>query len=174
MAWPPILLTKRLWPGSLPPNNDHRRRPFCCSFVTAASSPALVSKIPAAYEPLIERFWPGPLTLIFPARPNLPALLTAGSGTVGIRMSSHPLAGKLLDAVGGPITATSANISTRTPLSAADQVMRQLAGRIDAVLDGGATAGIGSSTIISLAAGKLVVVRQGVLPFADIRKAVGR
>lgn len=133
----------------------------------------LVSKIPAVYEPLIERFWPGPLTLIFPARPHLPALLTAASGTVGIRMSSHPLAGKLLAAVGGPVTATSANLSDQPALSTAVRVQRQLAGRIDAVLDGGATAGIGSSTIVGLAAGKLTVVRQGVVPFAEIRAAAG-
>lgn len=133
--------------------------------------PALVSEIPAPYEPLIARFWPGPLTLIFPARPHLPALLTAASGTVGIRISSHPLAGKLLEAVGGPVTATSANLSNRPALSSAVQVRQQLAGRIEAVLDAGATSGIGSSTIVSLVAGKLTLVRQGVLPFADIRAA---
>jgi L-threonylcarbamoyladenylate synthase len=133
----------------------------------------LASEIPAAYEPLIERFWPGPLTLIFPARPYLPELLTAASGTVGIRMSSHPLAAKLLEAVGGPITATSANLSDRPAVNTARKVMLQLAGRIDAVLDGGATAGTGSSTIISFVKGKIEIVRQGVLPFVDSQEAIG-
>ncbi|MEJ2690688.1 MAG: L-threonylcarbamoyladenylate synthase [Deltaproteobacteria bacterium] len=133
----------------------------------------LVNQIPDVYEGLIEKFWPGPLTLIFPARPHLPTLLTARSGTVGVRMSSQPLAGKLLEASGSPLTATSANLSGQPSLSSADQVMGQLAGRIDAVLDGGDTPGAGSSTIVRLVAGKLSVVRQGVLPFADIRAAVG-
>lgn len=133
----------------------------------------LVNQIPDVYEGLIEKFWPGPLTLIFPARPHLPTLLTARSGTVGVRMSSHPLAGKLLEAAGSPLTATSANLSGQPSLSSSDQVMGQLAGRIDAVLDGGDTPGAGSSTIVRLVAGKLSVVRQGVLPFADIRAAVG-
>lgn len=133
----------------------------------------LVREIPEAYEPLIRRFWPGPLTLIFEARANLSMLLTAKSGTVGIRMSSQPLAGGLLDAVHGPITATSANLSDLPAVNTAEQVRQQLAGRIDAVLDGGGTPGAGSSTIISLVAGKLTAVRRGVIPFADIRKAAG-
>jgi L-threonylcarbamoyladenylate synthase len=133
----------------------------------------LAHEVPAAYESLIERFWPGPLTLIFPAHPNLPELLTAASGTVGIRMSSHPLAGELLEAVGGPVTATSANLSDQPSPSSVDQVTQQLAGRIDAILDGGITPGGGSSTIVSLVGGKLVIVRQGVLPFADIQAAAG-
>jgi L-threonylcarbamoyladenylate synthase len=133
----------------------------------------LASEIPAVYERLIKKFWPGPLTLIFPARQHLPALLTAASGTVGVRMSSHPLAGNLLKAAGGPLTATSANLSNQPSLRSADQVMGQLSGRIDAVLDGGGTPGTGSSTIVRLVAGKLSVVRQGVLPYSDIREAAG-
>lgn len=134
----------------------------------------LVREIPEAYEPLINRFWPGPLTLIFPARQCLSALLTAESGTVGIRMSSHPLAGKLLHAVNRPITATSANLSSLPAVNTAKQVMLQLAGRIDAVLDGGATPGTGSSTVVSLAAGKLAAIRPGILPLADILEAAAK
>lgn len=134
---------------------------------------SLAHEVPAAYEPLIERFWPGPLTLIFPAHPDLPELLTAASGTVGIRVSSNPLAGELLDAVGGPVTATSANLSDQAAPCSVDQVSQHLAGRIDAILDGGVTPGGGNSTIVSLAAGNLKLVRQGVLPFVDIQAVAG-
>jgi len=124
----------------------------------------LVQVVPPVYEELMRRFWPGPLTLLFPARKNLQPLLTAGTLTVGIRMSSHPLAARLAEAAGGAITATSANLSGHPPAVSADAAAIQLDGDIDAVLDGGETPGHGSSTIVGMREGKLVVVREGVLP----------
>lgn len=134
----------------------------------------LAQEIPVLYEPLMRRFWPGPLTLIFQARLNLPALLTANTSTIGVRQSSHPFARQLLRAFGGPLTATSANISGEAAATDAYQVKSQFGSRIDMIFDGGTTPGTLGSSIVSLDGGVLRLVRQGVIPFSDILQAAGR
>ena len=123
----------------------------------------LVEEIPPVYGKLIEKFWPGPLTLIFEAKKDLQPLLTASTGTVGIRMSSHSLAEQLINGVGGAITATSANLSGYPATVSVDEVGEQLFDAIDAVLDGGRTPGVSSSTVVRLEKGKLVMIREGML-----------
>lgn len=130
----------------------------------------LVHEIPTIYEPIMDVFWPGPLTLIFPARVNLPTLLTAGTSTIGIRQSSHPFARQLLRAFGMPITATSANISGRTAAVDAFEVKSQFGDKIDMVFDGGRTPGVGGSTIIGLKGGKLILIREGAIAFKEIQQ----
>ena len=71
----------------------------------------LIAKTPDGILPLLERFWPGPLSVIFPARLRVPDILTGGTGRVAVRLSSHPVARALAQAVGEPITSSSANIS---------------------------------------------------------------
>jgi L-threonylcarbamoyladenylate synthase len=132
------------------------------------SLPLLVQEIPPPYVPLMDEFWPGPLTLIFQARVNLPALLTAGTGTVGVRQSSHPFARQLLRAFGRPITATSANISGNNAAVDAYEVRSQFGSRIDMVFDGGRTPGIVGSTIVGFAGKTIKLIREGVIPFEDI------
>jgi L-threonylcarbamoyladenylate synthase len=129
---------------------------------------SLVQDIPILYEPLMQEFWPGPLTLIFQARVHLPSLLTAGTATIGVRQSSHPFARQLLRAFERPLTATSANISGRAAAVDAYEVKSQFGTKIDMVFDGGRTPGIGGSTIIGLAGDGLRLIREGVIPFADI------
>jgi L-threonylcarbamoyladenylate synthase len=128
----------------------------------------LVQEIPKLYEPLMNEFWPGPLTLIFRARVNLPSLLTAGTATIGVRQSSHPFARQLLRAFGRPLTATSANISGRAAAVDAYEVKAQFGSKIDMVFDGGKTPGIIGSTIIGLEGERLKLIREGVIPFNDI------
>lgn len=132
----------------------------------------LVHEVPILYLQLMEKFWPGPLTLIFPARINLPNLLTAGTGTVGIRQSSHPFARQLLRAFGKPITATSANISGHGAAIDAHEVRTQFGSRIDMIFDGGHTPGKTGSTIIGLEESRLKLIREGVIPYDDILKVV--
>jgi L-threonylcarbamoyladenylate synthase len=103
--------------------------------------PGLVKKIPPVAEQLIERFWPGPLTLVFEASPNLPSILTAHTGQIGLRISSHPVAQALVQAVGRAITATSANVTGQPSASLASEVFQTLGKQVDAILDGGKTAG---------------------------------
>jgi L-threonylcarbamoyladenylate synthase len=129
---------------------------------------SLVQSVPAPYTVLMDSFWPGPLTLIFPARLNLPALLTAGSSTIGVRQSSHPFARQLLRAFGRPITATSANISGRSAAVDAFEVRAQFGSKVDLIFDGGRTPGIGGSTIIGLVGDKFKLIREGIIPFAEI------
>ena len=98
----------------------------------------------------MEKFWPGPLTLVFEASPHLSPLLTANTGKVGVRISPHPVAQALVQAVGRAITATSANLSGQPSASVAGEVFRRLGKRVDAILDGGKTAGGLGSTVLDV------------------------
>lgn len=133
-----------------------------------ASLSSLAQDIPIIYEPLMKEFWPGPLTLIFQARLNLPTLLTAGTSTIGVRHSSHPFARQLLRAFGRPLTATSANISGYAAAVDAYEVKTQFGSKIDVVFDGGRTPGTVGSTIIGLEGNRLKLIREGVIPYRDI------
>ena len=124
---------------------------------------SLVTAVPAVYSPLIARHWPGPLTLIFPARPGLPSLLTGGTGTIGVRISPHPIAQALGRAFGRAITATSANLSDQPSACTAAEVRACLGGAIDLIVDGGTTPTSRCSTIIGERSGVLHLVRSGVV-----------
>ncbi len=128
----------------------------------------LAAEIPARYESLIKRYWPGPLTLIFPARQSLPDLLTAGTGTVGIRLSSHAMATKICRQSGGVITATSANISTQPAARSADDVCETFGDAIDLVVDGGVLESLPPSTILRQKNDQLLLIREGSIPFTEI------
>ena len=129
----------------------------------------LAQSIPHPLQKLIAAFWPGPLTLVCPARPELPALLTGNTGTIGIRQSSHPLAGRLLRAVADPVTATSANRSGNVPATTATEVEQVFGSEIDLILDGGTTPGGQGSTLVGYDR-ELVCLREGKIPFAEIVK----
>lgn len=123
----------------------------------------LVKKISPAAEALIERFWPGPLTLVFEASAHLPPILTANTGKVGLRVSSHPVAQALVQAVGRAVTGTSANLSGQASLSLAAQVSQALGRKVDAILDGGKTAGGLGSTVLDVSAVLPKIIRQGAI-----------
>ncbi|HHB74922.1 MAG TPA: threonylcarbamoyl-AMP synthase [Desulfobulbus sp.] len=132
----------------------------------------LARDIPSCYRALMEKFWPGPLTLVFPAHLHIPTCLTAGTGTVAVRYSSHPVAAGLAEAFGRPITATSANISGRDPQDTAQGVAGCLGAEVDMILDGGRTAGICASTVVSCLEGTLTCVRPGRIAFSEVMEAV--
>ncbi len=117
---------------------------------------------------LMERFWPGPLTLVLPAAEGLSPLITGGTGKVGLRISSHPVARSLVRAVGRPITATSANRSGEPSIRLAGEVASSLGARLDAVLDGGETAGGLGSTVLDLTSSPPEILRAGAIPAADL------
>ena len=119
-------------------------------------------------------FWPGPLTLVLPLRGDagVSPLVTAGLGSVAIRVPAHPLARALLRAVGRPVAAPSANPSGRVSPTRADHVMDGLAGRIAAVLDGGACAVGVESTILGLD-GPPALLRPGGIPAEALEAALG-
>ena len=132
----------------------------------------LVEEIPATAKILMQRFWPGPLTLIFRATPSVSPRLTGGTGKIGIRVSSHAIARLLAAALSGPLTATSANLSGRPECSSADEVIRTLGDLPDAVIDGGPTPGGSGSTILDVTVSPPQILREGAIPGGLIRDAL--
>jgi L-threonylcarbamoyladenylate synthase len=124
---------------------------------------------------LAERFWPGPLTLVVPAAPGCAVsdLARAGLDSLGLRVPDNPVAHELLRAVGRPIAAPSANRSGRVSPTTAAHVLADLDGRIDAVLDGGATVVGVESTIIACLDGPPRLLRPGGVPREAIEAALG-
>ncbi len=131
--------------------------------------------LPAAARTLAAHFWPGPLTLVAPLRPDhrLAPAVTAGLPTVALRLPAHPLARQLLEAFGGPLAAPSANPSGRISPTTADHVIAGLGGRIAAVLDGGACHVGLESTIIGFDGEQAVMLREGGLSRDAIEAALG-
>jgi L-threonylcarbamoyladenylate synthase len=130
-----------------------------------------VKEVSDKAQRLIERFWPGGLTLVFYAKPNLPDLLTGGTGKIGVRLSGHPVPTELARAVGAPITGTSANRSGQPGCSTAEEVMEAVGGDIDLILDAGRTPGGKGSTILDVTANPPVVVREGIVSRDELRLA---
>lgn len=128
----------------------------------------LASCVPQEYRPLMQEYWPGPLTLLFPARDNLSPLLTANTATIGIRISSFPPARRLPQLLESPVTATSANISGDPGAKTAEDVRRKLGHLIDWVVDCGTTSGRLPSTVVGLSGNRLKLFRTGAIPFAHI------
>ena len=122
---------------------------------------------PAA-ERLAARFWPGALTLVIPKHPNLPANLSP-MPTVGVRMPNHAFARALMRAT-GPLATSSANLSGDANTVTARQVMEQLAGRLELVLDGGTAPGGVPSTVVDCTQDQPKILRQGAISEKDIRK----
>lgn len=125
---------------------------------------------------LARAFWPGPLTLVVPvaAGEAIADLARAGLDTVGLRVPSHPVAMALLAAAGRPVAAPSANLSGHVSPTAAAHVLADLDGRIDAVVDGGATDVGVESTIVACLDGPAVLLRPGGVPREAVEAVIGR
>ncbi|UYN92814.1 MAG: threonylcarbamoyl-AMP synthase [Anaerolineales bacterium] len=123
---------------------------------------------PAALR-LAARFWPGALTLVVPRLPSLPSALSQ-TDTVGVRVPNHPLALQLLTA-SGPLAVTSANLSGQPDALTAQDVLAQLEGRIDLVLDGGPTPGAVPSTVVDTIASPPRMLRAGPISESEILAA---
>jgi L-threonylcarbamoyladenylate synthase len=122
---------------------------------------AVALEVPPRARTLMAAHWPGALTLVFRARSEVPAEVTAGTGTVGVRLSAHAVARALVTALGQPITAPSANPSGSTPPTTGAAVLAHFGGRLDLLLDGGATAGGEPSTVLDVTVDPPRVVRAG-------------
>lgn len=130
----------------------------------------LVDGISPAAQALVERFWPGPLTIVFAARPELPAALTAGSGSIGVRISSHPTAQALVAALGRPLTSPSANPAGKPPPKRIEEARRYFGNHVDCYLDAGALPGEPASTVVDVRDG-LRLVRAGAIDFTALQSA---
>jgi L-threonylcarbamoyladenylate synthase len=131
----------------------------------------------ATFSPLARRlaaaFWPGPLTLVLPARPGLHPAITGGGGTVGVRVTGSPVAAALASAAGGVLVATSANLAGEPPPTTAGGLDPALRGRLDLVLDGGSTPGGAPSTVVAVEDERLTLLRPGAVPMEAVRAAGG-
>jgi L-threonylcarbamoyladenylate synthase len=138
------------------------------------SSPDQVDWVAMQVSPmarrLVDRFWPGPLTLVVPKRPDLPAELSMYP-TIGVRMPDHPVALALLR-VTGPLAVTSANRSGEASPVTAQDVVTQLGGSIGLILDGGSTPGGISSTVVDCSGDIPVILRQGQISLDDLLQAL--
>ena len=124
--------------------------------------------IPEVAYQLAARFFPGPLTCLIPKQPTLPESVSA-TETVGVRVPDHEVARALLRAA-GPMAVTSANISGQASPSTAQEVLAQLNGRIDLILDGGKTPGGVPSTLVDCTGNDLKILREGPISLAEIRQ----
>jgi len=118
-------------------------------------------EIPSAARALMSAHWPGALTLVLRARDEVPVEVTGGSGTVGVRLSAHPVARALVAALGAPVTAPSANPSGAAPPTTASGVLAYFRERIELVLDGGATDGGEPSTVLDVTVDPPRLIRAG-------------
>ncbi|WP_136636597.1 L-threonylcarbamoyladenylate synthase [Pseudooceanicola onchidii] len=132
-------------------------------------------EVPAVARPVIDAFWPGPLTIVLPLKPGAPVspLVTAGLRTLAVRMPAHPVARALLRGVGAGVAAPSANPSGRISPTTAAHVMAGLDGRIAAVLDGGDCAVGVESTILGFPEGRAVILREGGVTAEALAQVLG-
>ena len=147
-------------------------KPVLLLLPCAADLHRISSDVPPEALLLAQRFWPGPLTLVVPAAPDLSALVTGNGTTVGCRVSSNPVAAGLTLACGLPITSTSANLSGGPNPAAVSDISPDVLARADVVIDAGPTPGSIPSTVYDLSHKPFRCVRPGVIPEADISAAL--
>lgn len=121
--------------------------------------------IPSVTAELAARFWPGPFTMVFAAAASVSARLTAGTGKIAIRVSSHPVSRLLAQRLSSPLTSTSANRSGQQECVTAREVCEKIGMDLDIIIDGGTTPGGKGSTIVDITVNPPVVLRAGVIPY---------
>ncbi len=146
-------------------------KPILVIVDSVAMMSPFVREIPAVAKLMIERLWPGPLTLVFKATERVPVQLSQGTGTIGIRISPSQLCLKLLSRLGVPLTSTSANISGAEPSRTLSGVQNDLAG-IDLFLDAGQLPESQPSTVVDVSGDIPRVVRQGAISINELRRIV--
>jgi L-threonylcarbamoyladenylate synthase len=167
------LAANPLDPGAAARVFEAKERPFFDPLIVHLPSLDWLDRLTTAagdplVQALIQRFWPGPLTLVLPRRPVVPDIVTAGLPTVAVRMSAHPLFRAVLDHFGNPVAAPSANRFGRISPTAADHVLEELGGRIPLILDGGPCAVGLESTVVAPCDGSLRLLRAGPITAEDL------
>ena len=153
---------------------EMKGRPETSPLIVHVASVEMAREIVAEWPPLAgelaRQWWPGPLTLVLPKKDVVPAIVTAGLPTVGVRMPNHPMAMALIEAAGVPVAAPSANRFTGLSPTTADHV-RAAFGEAVPVLEGGpCTVGI-ESTVVAIDGGKLKLLRPGMISLGEIERA---
>ena len=128
----------------------------------------LVRRIPTIASDLMERFWPGRITLVFEARDTVPDNLTARSGKIGVRLPGHAVALALVKAVRRPITGTSANLSGGPDCHRVNALEPEIAGQLDLILDAGTLKGGKGSTVVDVTENTLQILREGAVSTKEL------
>ncbi|WP_456371445.1 L-threonylcarbamoyladenylate synthase [Thermodesulfatator atlanticus] len=132
----------------------------------------VVREIPPVAEKLMARFWPGPLTIVMQARAEVSPLLTAGTGKIGVRLSSHPVPTGIARLLGRPVTGTSANISGKPSCTSAEEVARIMP-QVDLILDAGKAKEAIPSTVVDVTEEEIRIIREGKIKASQLLKALG-
>ena len=131
----------------------------------------VVEEVPDIAKKIIQKFWPGPITLVFKAKKELSYFLTAGTNTIGVRWSSSYIVQKICEKFGLPITGTSANISEMKPCRTLEEVLSQIH-EVDFIVDGGVLNSRLPSTVISVTTEEPKLIREGVIPFEKVLEVI--
>lgn len=155
-------------PAALERIYDIKGRPADNPLPVLVSSPSEIERIAHHVSPdialLLDLYWPGPLTVVLPARAGMPERVTAGGKTVGVRMPNHPLAIEVIAKAGGAIACTSANLSGEAPACTAAEVAASLGPRLDLILDGGRAPRGVASTVVETRDADIHILREGAIP----------
>jgi tRNA threonylcarbamoyl adenosine modification protein (Sua5/YciO/YrdC/YwlC family) len=135
-------------------------------------SVTLARDVPDAFLTLANEFWPGALTLVVSATHRMPLKVTGNSGRVALRWPDSRIITSLIEAVGGPITGTSANLSGFPSCTNGSQIVKQLGDRLPLILDSGDTGATLASTIVRIDGSEWRIVREGAIPESEIHKAL--
>ncbi len=147
--------------------------PLIAHISSLAQVEELADQIPEIFYTLANQFFPGPLAIVLKRRQNVPGIVSAGLDSIAIRMPSHPIALKLIELVGQPLVAPSANLSGKPSSTQAKHVMEDFSGKIAAVIDGGKTEVGIESTVISLLGKKPILLRPGAIRKEQIEEVLG-
>ena len=146
------------------------RKPISVVISDLAMLRQIVSGDFSSFQHLISAFWPGPMTIILRASSAVPDELLGQKGTIGVRLTAHPWVRALVHQARFPITATSANISGKTPISDPEKARESFEGAVDLVVDGGKTEGHLPSTVVDLSGEQPRLVREGAIPLSRLKK----
>ena len=153
-----------------------KQRPPTKPILLLVAGPDMVlqvaQKVPELARRLMAKFWPGPLTIILPARPELPPLVTGGSGTVWVRQPRQPITCEMVAGLGFPVTGTSANRAGQAPLTGAAEVELEFKELVDLILDTGPCPGGLPSTVVDVSCTPPRLVRAGATDADQIREVV--
>ncbi len=140
-----------------------RDRPVLILISSVKMLRGYVDRVSPTASKIMDAFWPGGLTMVFEAGTKVSPLLTAGTGKIGIRLSSHLVATTLTRVLGSPITGTSANVSGKPACCNAQEVLTALGSRVDLILDGGEATGKIGSTVLDVTVEPPSILREGVI-----------
>ncbi len=150
-----------------------RDKAIALLIATADDLDRVARHVPESARQLADRFWPGALSLIVHCTGELPESLTAGRDTAAVRMPDHPIALQVITAAGAPLATTSANLSGGADPITAENVLHDLDGRIDLILDGGACPGGVPSTVLDLTTEPPVIRRAGPISRQELMNVSG-